>query len=291
MDIRIKGLTHVYMKGTQFEKRAVDGVTLSVAQGQYCALIGRTGSGKSTLVQHINGLLRPTSGTVSVGGMEVAKRNLRAVRAAIGMAFQYPEHQLFEETVHADIAFGLKKSGADPAEVDGRVSEAAKAVGLHETLLGKSPFEISGGERRRAAIAGILVTDPSVLIMDEPAAGLDPKGRDELFEIIGRFHRDKGATVILVSHSMDDVAAHAERVIAMDAGKVVMDGPPSEVFADAGAIEAIGLLPPETAAFMARLRALMPELGAALTVGDAAAEVARALRARSVIASSQGSSQ
>mgnify|MGYP002570144077 CR=1 FL=1 len=254
--IEIKNLTHIYSPNTPFEQRALDSVNLTIYQGETLGIIGRTGSGKSTLIQHLNGLLRPTSGRVLLEGRDIWEdpKKIRAVRFRVGMVFQYPEHQLFEDTTYKDIAFGPKNMGLSRDEIDGRVRRAAAFVGLKEELLEKSPFELSGGEKRRAAIAGVMAMEPRVLILDEPTAGLDPKGRDMILEQIRAYKEENDTTVLLVSHSMEDVARVAKRVLVMNGGQIAMFAPTAEVFSRAEELESIGLsIPAVTKVFM-RLR-------------------------------------
>ena len=216
--LKTEGLTYQYSPGTPFEKTAVDHVNLEIEQGAFVGVIGHTGSGKSTLMQHFNGLLRPTSGTVLLNGTEIwaNKSNIRQVRFQVGLVFQYPEYQLFEETVYRDIAFGPKNMGLTEAEIRDRVLEAAALVGLPESLLEQSPFALSGGQKRRVAIAGVMALRPSVLILDEPTAGLDPRGRESILKEIRAYHRTTGSTVLLVSHSMEDVAGFQEKILVLN---------------------------------------------------------------------------
>ncbi len=244
------------MPGTPFETRALDGVSLSIADGEFVGVIGHTGSGKSTLVQHLNALLKPTLGSVYVTGLNLNDKdtNLRDVRRAVGLVFQYPEYQLFEETVRKDIAFGPNNLGLDAADVEARVREAAQIVGLSEDLLDRSPFDLSGGQKRRVAIAGVLAMRPNVLVLDEPAAGLDPRGRREMLALVRDYHARGGVTVIMVSHSMDDVARMCSRIIVMNHGKVAFDAPPAQVFAHGDELAAMGLGIPACAQLANRLR-------------------------------------
>mgnify|MGYP002570753200 FL=1 len=244
------------MPGTPFETRALDGVSLSIADGEFVGVIGHTGSGKSTLVQHLNALLKPTLGSVYVNGLNLNDKdtNLRDVRRAVGLVFQYPEYQLFEETVRKDIAFGPNTLGLDAADVEARVREAAQIVGLSEDLLDRSPFDLSGGQKRRVAIAGVLAMRPNVLVLDEPAAGLDPRGRREMLALVRDYHARGGVTVIMVSHSMDDVARMCSRIIVMNHGKVAFDAPPAQVFAHGDELAAMGLGIPACAQLANRLR-------------------------------------
>ncbi|MEG0540940.1 MAG: energy-coupling factor transporter ATPase, partial [Angelakisella sp.] len=219
--IETQGLTYTYSKGTPFEKTAVDNVSIAIEQGEYVGVIGHTGSGKSTLIQHFNGLLAPTSGRVLINGEDVwaDKKKLRGFRFKVGLVFQYPEYQLFGETVYSDIAFGPTNMGLSPEEVDKRIRQAAQFVGLTEAHLEKSPFELSGGQKRRVAIAGVIAMDPEVLILDEPTAGLDPKGRDKILGEIREYHEQKKNTILLVSHSMEDIAKFATKALVMNHSK------------------------------------------------------------------------
>ncbi len=256
MPIEVVNATYIYMPGTPFETRALDGVSLSIADGEFVGVIGHTGSGKSTLVQHLNALLKPTLGSVYVNGLNLNDKdtNLRDVRRAVGLVFQYPEYQLFEETVRKDIAFGPNNLGLDAADVEARVREAAQIVGLSEYLLDRSPFDLSGGQKRRVAIAGVLAMRPNVLVLDEPAAGLDPRGRREMLALVRDYHARGGVTVIMVSHSMDDVARMCSRIIVMNRGKGAFDAPPAQVFAHGDELAAMGLGIPACAQLANRLR-------------------------------------
>lgn len=233
MPIEIKHLDHIYMPDSPFETKALDDVTLTIGDGEFVGLIGHTGSGKSTLVQHLNGLMKPDHGSVIVDGMDVSNKDtdMREVRRRVGLVFQYPEHQLFEETVRKDVSFGPRNLGCTEQEIEERVVKACRQVGLSEDKLDKSPFDLSGGNKRRVAIAGVLAMRPRVLVLDEPTAGLDPHGRNELLELIRRLHEEEGNTIVMVSHSMDDIASLAQRIIVMNKGRVAMDGTPREVFA------------------------------------------------------------
>lgn len=254
--IETKDLTYTYGVGTPFCKTAVDHVNISIEQGEFIGLIGHTGSGKSTLIQQLNGLLRPTSGTVLLNGKDIwaQPKKIRAVRFQVGMVFQYPEHQLFEETVAKDIAFGPGNMGLSAEEIKKRVHAAAEFVGLDEALLGKSPFELSGGEKRRAAIAGVIAMDPDVLILDEPTAGLDPRGRDVLLSQIVNYHQVRHNTVIFVSHSMEDIARIADRVLVMNSGKAVMFDTAEAVFSRDAELEKMGLRVPQITKIMSVLK-------------------------------------
>ena len=257
MSIVIEHLNYVYMQGGPYETKALDDVSLTIHDGEFVGLIGHTGSGKSTLVQHLNGLILPTSGKITVDGMDLADKNTdkRAIRRRVGLVFQYPENQLFEETVAKDIAFGPKNLGLDDAEIDRRVRTAMRRVALdYDKLSQRSVFELSGGQMRRVAIAGVLAMEPQTLVLDEPCAGLDPRGREEILGLISDLHRESGATIVMVSHSMDDVAALAERVIVMNHGKVAMDGAPREVFSRGEELRAIGLDVPQAVELAQKLR-------------------------------------
>lgn len=254
--LETQNLTFIYSPGTPFEKTAMADVSLQVEEGDFIGVIGHTGSGKSTLVQHLNGLLKPTSGKVLLEGRDIWAEpgKIRDVRFQVGMVFQYPEHQLFEDTTYKDIAFGPKNMGLSEEEIDARVRRAAAFVGLKEELLDKSPFELSGGEKRRAAIAGVMAMEPRVLILDEPTAGLDPRGRDMILEQIKAYKDENDTTVLLVSHSMEDVARTAKKVLVMNGGRIAMYAPTAEVFSRAEELESIGLsIPAVTKVFM-RLR-------------------------------------
>ncbi|MGI6172878.1 MAG: energy-coupling factor transporter ATPase [Christensenellales bacterium] len=255
MPIEIKNLTHTYMAGSPFQATAIRDVLLSVRDGEFIGLIGHTGSGKSTLIQHMNALLLPTKGSVLVYGMDIAeKANHRDIRRKVGLVFQYPEHQLFEETVLKDIAFGPKNIGLSEEEALQRAREAAITAGLSEDLFEKSPFELSGGEKRRVAIAGVLAMEPDTLILDEPAAGLDPSGRGAMLALLKELHEKGNLTLIMVSHSMNDVAEMCSRIIVMDRGRIAMDGTTDEVFRHARELSDMGLGVPDTALLGEKLR-------------------------------------
>ena len=257
MSIVIEHLNYVYMTGGPYETKALSDVNLTIHDGEFIGLIGHTGSGKSTLVQHLNGLIMPTSGRVLVDGMDLADKGTdrRAVRQRVGLVFQYPENQLFEETVEKDIAFGPKNLGLDDAEIDRRVRDAMRRVALdYDRLHERSVFELSGGQMRRVAIAGVLAMEPQVLVLDEPCAGLDPRGREEILGLIKRLHEEAGTTIVMVSHSMDDVASLAERVIVMNHGELVMDGAPRDVFACGEELRGMGLDVPQAVQLAGKLR-------------------------------------
>ena len=254
--VRAEALRHVYSAGTPFEKVAIDGIDLSLTAGQLVGVIGHTGSGKSTFIQHLNGLLKPTSGAVYFEEQDIhrSKEATRDVRFSVGLVFQYPEYQLFEETVYKDIAFGPKNMKLSDDEVDARVKEAAHFVGLPDELMELSPLELSGGQKRRIAIAGVIAMRPEVLVLDEPTAGLDPAGCARILENIRHYREESGATVLWVSHSMDEVAKIAGRIIVFDRGGIVMDGTPAEVFARAEELTAIGLDVPRATELAMALR-------------------------------------
>lgn len=254
--IRVENLTHTYGQDTPFCRSAVDGVNLEILEGEFLGIIGHTGSGKSTLIQHLNGLLKPTSGAVYLGDRDIwaDPKKIRDVRFQVGLVFQYPEYQLFEETVYKDIAFGPKNMGLDEKEIDRRVRDAAVFAGLGEDLLEKSPFELSGGQKRRVAIAGVIAMEPKVLILDEPSAGLDPAGRKSLLKNIRDYHRQKGTTVVMVSHSMDEIAENVDRIIVLANAGVVMSGTPHEVFSRAEELTAVGLNVPQVTQVAVALR-------------------------------------
>ncbi len=255
-ELRVEALTHVYSAGTPFQKTAIENITLSIPQGQMVGLLGHTGSGKSTFIQHLNALLQPTSGKVTYDGRDINadKYTRRDIKGQVGLVFQYPEYQLFEETVYKDIAFGPKNQRLSEAEVDERVREAADFVGVKEKYFTRSPLEISGGQKRRVAIAGVIAMRPGVLILDEPTAGLDPAGCRQILDNIRNYRDKTGSTVILVSHNMDDAARMAERLIVFDHGHVAMDGTPEEVFSRPEELIAIGLNVPHAAAIAMALR-------------------------------------
>lgn len=255
MSIIVNHLDYVYNPGTVFEKKALSDVTFTIEDGEYIGLAGHTGSGKSTLVAHLNGLMKPTSGGIYVNGVDIASEgyNLKELRSQVGLVFQYPEHQLFEEDVFTDVCFGPKNLGLERSEVELRAYDALKAVGIRDEQFYVSPFDISGGEKRRVAIAGVLAMKPSVLVLDEPCAGLDPKGRQEILSLVDDLHKSLNITVIIVSHSMDDLADHADRILVMHEGSLVMDASSREVFGHRDELESIGLAVPEVTAVMSDL--------------------------------------
>jgi len=257
MSIKIENLTYIYMPKTPFEKKAIDDISIEIKQGEFVALIGHTGSGKSTLIQHINGLLKPTSGRILIDDIDITKKNVKltSIRKKVGLVFQYPEYQLFEETIEKDISFGPHNLGLDKDEINRRVQRAMKIVGLDfEEYKDKSPFEISGGQKRRVAIAGVVAMEPNVLILDEPTAGLDPKGRDDILGKIVELYKENDMTIVLVSHSMEDVAKVANRVIVMDNGKCILDGTPKEIFKEIELLESVGLAVPQVTYLVRELR-------------------------------------
>ena len=279
--IKTEGLSYIYSAGTPYEHRAIDNVNIEIEKGSFVGLIGHTGSGKSTLIQHLNGLLKPSEGKIFIGGEDLwaNPKDIRRFRFKVGLVFQYPEHQLFEETVRKDIAFGPKNMGLSEEEIEARVIEAAKLTGLTEDYLEKSPFDLSGGEKRRVAIAGVLAMRPEVLILDEPTAGLDPKGREFILSEIKNYHDRTGATVILVSHSMEDVARFASHVLIMNHSKVAMYGETREVFKRVEELCEIGLEVPQISRVFAKLRengANVPE--SVLTVAEAKEAVLKLLK-------------
>ena len=256
--LEVKNLSHIYSVGTPFQHIALENVSFSVERGEFVGIIGHTGSGKSTLIQHLNGLLKPTSGTVMLDGKDIweNKTTTRQSRFCVGLVFQYPEYQLFEETVYKDIAFGPKNMGLDAEEIDRRVRQAAGFVGLTEEQLQASPFDLSGGQKRRVAIAGVIAMEPEVLILDEPTAGLDPQGREEILQNIQAYREAKHATIMMISHSMSDVAKLTERLLVMNGSRLAMDGTPDEVFARAEELLDMGLdIPEVTQVFLALKRA------------------------------------
>jgi energy-coupling factor transport system ATP-binding protein len=255
--IQTEGLTYRYGIGTPFEKTAVDHVDLEIEAGSFVGIIGHTGSGKSTLIQHLNGLLRPTEGKVLLDGVDIwaDKSKMRQMRFRVGLVFQYPEYQIFEETVAKDIAFGPRNMGLAEEEVQARVRETAAIVGLSEEILKQSPFLLSGGQKRRVAIAGVMAMRPEVLILDEPTAGLDPRGREEILQEIQAYHNQTGATILLVSHSMEDVARHAKKILVMNAGKVFCYDTVANVFRRSQELQAIGLAVPQITRVCDALRA------------------------------------
>jgi len=280
MSMQIENLSYIYGEGTAFEKNALDNVNLELPDGQFIGVIGHTGSGKSTLIQHLNGLLRATHGKIYYNGEDIYREgyDMRGLRSKVGLVFQYPEHQLFEVDVFTDVCFGPKNQGLPKEEVEARALEALHQAGLKEKHYRKSPFELSGGQKRRAAIAGILAMHPEVLVLDEPTAGLDPKGRDEILEQIARLHRERNITVLLVSHSMEDVAKYVDRILVMDDGKIMFDDVPKRVFHHYQELEKIGLAAPQVTYVVKALEAKGWKIDTdATTVEEARSAVLRAL--------------
>lgn len=275
--LEVKNLTYIYSAGTPFEHKALDDISFSVERGEFIGIIGHTGSGKSTLMQQLNGLLKPTSGTVLLDGQDIwsDKKLTRQARFRVGLVFQYPEYQLFEETVYKDIAFGPKNMGLSPEEVDRRVREAAGFVGLTEQQLEVSPFDLSGGQKRRVAIAGVIAMEPEVLILDEPTAGLDPVGRSEILGNIQSYRRAKNATIMMVSHSMEDVARLTDRLLVMNGSKLAMDAPPAQVFTHAEELTQMGLNIPQVTQVFLELKKLGLDVKNVYTIEQAAAEIRR----------------
>lgn len=275
MSIKIEDLTHIYNEGTPFEKVALDHVSLTIEKGDFVGIIGHTGSGKSTLIQMFNGLLTPTKGKVFIDGEDIhsEKVSKSKIRQNVGLVFQYPEYQLFEMTVFDDVAFGPKNLGLSQDEIKDRVQKALTAVGLNETFYEKSPFELSGGQKRRVAIAGVLAMNPEILVLDEPTAGLDPKGRNELLEQLKRMH-ESGLTVILISHSMEDIARYAKNLIVLRKGKIAFSGSPREVFTHGEELEKIGLALPQIRYIMQELKKRGMDIDTdVLTVEEAASKI------------------
>ena len=275
--LEVKNLTYIYSAGTPFEHKALDDISFSVERGEFIGIIGHTGSGKSTLMQQLNGLLKPTSGTVLLDGQDIwsDKKLTRQARFRVGLVFQYPEYQLFEETVYKDIAFGPKNMGLSPEEVDRRVREAAGFVGLTEQQLEVSPFDLSGGQKRRVAIAGVIAMEPEVLILDEPTAGLDPVGRSEILGNIQSYRKAKNATIMMVSHSMEDVARLTDRLLVMNGSKLAMDAPPAQVFTHAEEQTQLGLNIPQVTQVILELKKLGLDVKNVYTIDQAAAEIRR----------------
>ena len=273
--LKIENLNYIYSIGTPFEHQALDNVNFSVERGEFIGIIGHTGSGKSTLMQHMNGLLKPTSGKVLLDGVDIwsDKKLTRQARFRVGLVFQYPEYQLFEETCYKDIAFGPKNMGLKPDEIDRRVREAAASVGLREDQLEMSPFDLSGGQKRRVAIAGVLAMEPEVLILDEPTAGLDPAGREEILGHIEHYRQSHNATIMMVSHSMDDVARLTDRLLVMNGSHLAMDGTPAEVFQRAEELLEMGLNIPQVTRVFLELKKMGAPVEPVYTVEQAVAAI------------------
>lgn len=282
MIMEIKNVKYIYNPETPFEKKALDNINLEIDEGEFIGLIGHTGSGKSTLVQHLNGLMKPTSGNIIIDGVDITQKdaNLKSIRQKVGLVFQYPEHQLFEETVYKDIEFGPKNLGLKEEELHIRVKESMELVGLdYETLKDRSPFELSGGQKRRVAIAGVIAMKPKILVLDEPTAGLDPHGRDEILGEIQKLYEVEGITIILVSHSMEDVAKLATRILVMYRGKVAMDDKTREIFKRSDELESLGLGVPQITKFMREFRLKGNDVrDDILTVDEAKEEIIKYLR-------------
>ncbi len=283
MPITLVDVSYIYMKGTPYERTAIQRINLTIDRGEFVGIIGHTGSGKSTLVQHLNGLLKPVSGEVCIDGININAKTAEAktARRKVGMVFQYPEHQLFEETVYADIAFGPRNYGLTELEVEQRVRKALAFVGLnYEEFAKRSPFQLSGGQMRRVAIAGVIALEPEYLVLDEPSAGLDPRGREEIFNQIIDLHKKTGVAVILVSHNMEDIARMANRLIVMNCGSVILEGAPREVFRHKGDIlQSAGVDVPQITALFSKLQARgMAVDNSAITVEDAVNDILRAVR-------------
>ena len=275
--LQVENLSHTYSVGTPFEHIALQDVSFSVGRGEFVGIIGHTGSGKSTLIQHLNGLLKPTAGKVLLDGKDIwsDKKLTRQSRFRVGLVFQYPEYQLFEETVYKDIAFGPKNMGLSPEEIDRRVREAAQFVGLSDEQLESSPFDLSGGQKRRAAIAGVIAMEPEVLILDEPTAGLDPEGREDILSNIAAYRKAKNAAILMVSHSMSDVARLADRLLVMNDATLSMDATPMEVFSRAQELADMGLDIPEITKLFLRLQKLGVPVEPVYTVEQAADQLRR----------------
>ena len=278
--LEVKNLNYIYSAGTPFEHKALDNVSFAVNRGEFIGIIGHTGSGKSTLMQQLNGLLKPSSGSVLLDGRDIwsDKKLTRQARFRVGLVFQYPEYQLFEETVYQDIAFGPKNMGLKPEEIDRRVREAAGFVGITEQQLKVSPFDLSGGQKRRVAIAGVIAMEPEVLILDEPTAGLDPVGRAEILGNIQQYRKAKNATIMMVSHSMEDVARLTDRLLVMNGSKLAMDASPAEVFTRARELVEMGLSIPQVTQVFLRLRELGVDVKNVYTIDQAVQELLRLKR-------------
>ena len=283
MSVELKDVTYTYSPGTAYEMHALEHVSMEIQDGQFVGVIGHTGSGKSTLVQHFNGLIRPTSGHVYYNGEDIWQEgyNLRELRSHVGLVFQYPEHQLFETDVLTDVCFGPKNQGLSPEECKERAKEALQHVGLDESYYEKSPFELSGGQKRRVAIAGVLAMNPTFLILDEPTAGLDPKGRDEILDQLALLHETRGISIMLVSHSMEDIARYVERIIVMNKGHVAFDDTPKEVFSHYKELEEMGLAAPQMTYIMHALKERGMDVDVtATTVEEARDSILKALKKR-----------
>ena len=283
--LQVQHLTHTYSVGTPFQRSAVEDMSFDVYDGEFLGIIGHTGSGKSTLIQHLNGLLRPTSGQILLHGKDIwaEPKKIRDVRFQVGLVFQYPEYQLFEETVYKDISFGPKNMGLDEKEVDRRVRSAAYFVGLRDDQLNQSPFELSGGQKRRVAIAGVIAMEPKVLILDEPTAGLDPVGTESILSNIRAYHKAQNATIIMVSHSMEEMARTVDRLVVVNDGKIALEGAPSQVFQHGQELEDMGLGIPQMTRVFNRLKAMGVDVGSSVyTVEQAKRAILDALAKKGV---------
>ena len=282
--IKLENLTHIYSEGTPFEKYAIKDINLEINEGEFVGIMGHTGSGKSTLVQHLNGLLKPASGKIIVDGKDIwaDKKTLREARFKVGLVFQYPEYQLFEETVYKDIAFGPSNMGLSKDEIDRRVRKAASLAGIKDSLLDKSPFELSGGQKRRVAIAGVMAMEPKILILDEPTAGLDPHGRDKILAEIDNYHKETGSTILLISHSMEDIAKFSKKILVMNKAEVYCYEETAEVFKRAEELSKIGLDIPQITKIALKLK----ERG--FDIGDDIYTVKEATRRITALLNSKG---
>ena len=272
--IEVKNLTHIYNEGLPHESVAIDDVSFTIDDGEFVSIIGHTGSGKSTMLQHLNGLLKPKSGTIIIDGIDItdSKTGMLEIRKKVGLVFQYPEYQLFEETVAKDVAFGPANLGLEPEEIDARVRRSIELVGLdYDEIKNASPFELSGGQKRRVAMAGVLAMEPRVLVLDEPTAGLNPRAHRDILDMVGEIHRREKNTIILVSHNMNDVARLSDRILVMSGGKLEMNGTPQEIFSREEEVKSMGLALPDSMEILSRLRkAGMRIEGTAMTIGEAA---------------------
>ncbi len=283
MILKCENLTHIYGVGTPFQKTAINNINLEIQKGEFVGVIGHTGSGKSTLLQHLNGLLKPESGRVFVDGLDIWEKpeNARKARFMVGLVFQYPEYQLFEETVYKDIAFGPKNMGLDEKEIDKRVKEAIDFVGLTKEFLEKSPFELSGGQKRRVAIAGVIAMEPKILILDEPTAGLDPKGRDDILSHIKTYHEEKKSTILLVSHSMEDIAKYSSKILVLKKGQKVMFDTVKNVFSRSEELEKMGLSVPQITKIFIKLKKHGIDADTGIyTIEDGKKEIVRLIKER-----------
>lgn len=281
MSIKLDHINYIYSEGTAYEKAALKDICLEIGEGEFIGIIGHTGSGKSTLIQHLNGILKATSGELYCNGKNIYEEGyqMKELRNYVGLVFQYPEHQLFEVDVMTDVCFGPKNQGLSPEECEKRAREALKLVGLKEKYYKRSPFDLSGGQKRRAAIAGVLAMHPKVLVLDEPTAGLDPRGRDDILEQISMLHKKTNMTVILVSHSMEDIAKYVDRIVVMNKGEVMYEGQPKEVFSHYKELEKIGLAAPQVTYVMKELRAKGIQVSdEATTVDEAVEEILRQMK-------------